>query len=342
MKLAVRLVALVSIVLASCTEKNDSQKNAENAATKTGAPKIGLVLDKGGRDDKSFNSAAFKGATQAATDFGIDLKDVESPDDAAFEPALRTFAERDFSLIIGIGFSQRDAVARVAKNFPKVKFAIVDAVVDLPNVRSLMFSEHEGSYLVGYAAGLISKTGVTGFIGGMDVSLIRRFQLGFEEGVKAAKPTAKVLVNYIGITSDAWANPTRGKELALAQYGKNADVVFLAAGASNLGGFDAAEEKKLYAIGVDSNQNWIKPGRIATSMLKRVDVAVYDSIKSVVENKFQSGIKNFGLAEKGIDYSMDEHNEKILGPHRSKLEQVKADIISGKIKVSDYYQTQKK
>ncbi|MEQ1878140.1 MAG: BMP family ABC transporter substrate-binding protein [Bdellovibrionia bacterium] len=331
---------LLSLLLAAACTKKGPEDGAK-AAGGTAALKVGLVLDKGGKDDKSFNSAAFQGATQAVKELGIELKDIECPDDAAFEPALTTLAERGFPLIIAIGFSQKDAVQKVSKKFPNTHFALVDAVVDQPNVRSLTFKEHEGSFLVGYLAGLETKTGTTGFVGGMDVAMIRRFAMGYEAGVKEAKKDAKVLINYVGITSDAWANPNRGKELALSQYGRGADIIFSAAGATNMGVFDAAEEKKKFAIGVDSNQNWVKPGLILTSMLKRVDVAVFDTIKSEKDGKFAGGLKSFGLADKGIDYAVDANNEKLVALHKDKLEKVRDDIVSGKIKVPDYYEIQK-
>lgn len=304
--------------------------------------KIGLVLDKGGKDDKSFNTAAVVGATLATKELGIEMKEVECPDDAAFEPALRTFAERGYSLIFAIGFAQVDAVKKVAPNYPNIRFAIVDGLVDLPNVASLMFDEHEGSYLVGYFAGLLTKTNKVGFVGGMDIALIRRFQIAYEAGAKAANAKVEPIVNYVGVNSSAWANPTRGKELALAQYGRGADVVFAAAGASGLGVFDAAEEKKAYVIGVDSNQNGLKPGRVATSMLKRVDTAVFETIRSQVEGKFTPGVRYFGLKDKGIDYAVDANNESIIAPFKVKLEDVRQKIIKGEIKVPDFYVMNKK
>jgi basic membrane protein A len=299
--------------------------------------KVGLVLDKGGKDDRSFNSAAFRGAQQAVRDLHIELKDVESPDDAAFEPALRTFAERGYQLVIAIGFAQIDAVKKVAPQFPNTHFAIIDGVVPAPNVESLMFNEHEGSYLVGYLAGLMTKTNKVGFIGGMDIALIKRFELAYTAGLKAANPKAELTVNYVGVNNTAWANPTRGKELALAQYGNGVDIIFHAAGASGLGVFDAAEEKKQFVIGCDSNQNDIKPGRVITSMLKRVDTAVYNVIKEQSEGKFTGGQHSFGLKDNGIDYAVDANNEKLIAPYKDKLDAVRKDIESGKIQVPDYY-----
>jgi len=336
-------IACSLIALVGCHRGN--QRGNNDAVTgDSGALRVGLVLDKGGRDDKSFNTAAVVGAERAAKEIpGVEVKEVESPDDAAYEPAMRTFAERGYGLIIVIGFSQADALKKVVPQFPKTHFAIVDAKVEAPNVAALMFNEHEGSFLVGVAAGLKTKTNVVGFIGGMDIDLIRRFEVGYKEGVAYANPKARALVNYAGVTSDAWANPNKGKELALAQYGQKADVIFAAAGATNMGVFDAAEAKKLYAIGVDSNQNWVKPGLILTSMLKRVDTAVYNTIKSEKEGQFKPGLVTFGLANKGVDYAVDENNKSVLTPEMiSKIEKAKADIIAGKIRVSDYYITKKK
>lgn len=305
--------------------------------------KVGLVLDKGGRDDKSFNSAAFKGATEIAKKLPIELKVVEASDDTAIEPSLRTFAQREYPLVIGIGFVQSAAVKKVAAEFPKTHFLIVDSEVKLPNVRAVLFKEHEGSYLVGAIAALTSKTGKVGFVGGMDIPLIRRFELGYRSGALAAKPKLDVVTNYVGSTSDAWKNPTKAKELGLAQYHKNVDIIFAAAGASGLGVFDAAEELKKFAIGVDSNQNWVKPGRILTSMIKRVDRAVSDAIEMESQGKFQAGAFQLGLAEGYIDYALDEHNRPILTPEvEKKANELKDKIIKGQIKVPDYYETQKK
>jgi basic membrane protein A len=300
--------------------------------------KVGLVLDRGGKDDKSFNSSAYAGANKAKKDLGIFLKYVEAADDNAYESQLRAFAERNYDLIIGIGFAQKEAIKKVAGQFPQAHFAIVDAQVDAPNVRSLLFEEHEGAYLVGAIAALTSKTGKIGFVGGMDIPLIRRFEMGYEAGAKKINPHITVMANYVGVTSEAWNNPPKGKELGMAQYDAGADIIFAAAGASGLGVFDAAEEKKLFAIGVDANQDWTKPGLILTSMLKRVDEAVYSTIEVAKSGKFEGGVKRFGLANKGIDYSTDEYNAKILtGPVRQRADELKQGIIAGKIIVPDYY-----
>ncbi|MBV2168225.1 MAG: BMP family ABC transporter substrate-binding protein [Bdellovibrio sp.] len=300
--------------------------------------KVGLVLDKGGKDDKSFNSAAYQGASKAEKDLKIDLKYVEATDTNAIENLHRSFARKNFDLIIGIGFAQKDAVKKVAAQFPQVKFAIVDGEVTAPNVRSLLFEEHEGSFLVGALAAMNSKSNSVGFVGGMDIPLIRRFAMGYAAGAKYVNPKINVSENYVGVTGEAWNNPAKAKELALAQYSKGADVIFVAAGASNTGVFDAAEEKKKFAIGVDSNQNWIKPGVILTSMMKAVDVAVYDTIKEAQAGKFTGGIVHFGLKNEGVNYTVDKYNEKLITPDmKKKVEEIKKKIIAGQIQVPDYY-----
>jgi basic membrane protein A len=300
--------------------------------------KVGLVLDRGGKDDKSFNSSAYEGATRAKAKLGILLKYVEASDDNAFEPMLRAFALRDFDLIIGVGFAQKEAIQKVAAQFPNRHFALVDSQVETPNVRSLMFQEHEGAYVIGAIAAMTSKTGKIGFVGGMDIPLIRRFVMGYEAGAKKINPQITVIANYVGVTSEAWNNPPKGKELAMSQYEGGVDIIFAAAGASGLGVFDAAEDKKKFAIGVDSNQDWTKPGLILTSMLKRVDEAIFSTIAEAKAGTFTGGVQWFGLANKGVDYSFDQYNAKILTePVRKRADELKAEIIAGKIVVPDYY-----
>jgi basic membrane protein A and related proteins len=312
------------------------------AGSASAETKIAIVLDKGGKDDKSFNAAAYQGAMRAKEKFGAFVKYVEATDDNAYETLLRAFAQKDFDLIVAVGFAQADALKKVAPAFPKKNFAIVDSEVNFPNVRSLLFQEHEGSYLVGAIAAMTSKTGKVGFIGGMDIPLIRRFEMGFEAGVKKINPKAKLLSNYIGVTGEAWNNPAKAKELAVNQYNSGADVIYGAAGASNNGLFDAAEERKKLAIGVDSNQDWVKPGFILTSMLKRVDTAVFETAKFVHDLKageaYKGGTFRFGLANQGIDYSVDEHNSKVLvADVKKRADELKAQIIAGKITVPDFY-----
>jgi basic membrane protein A len=300
--------------------------------------KVGLVLDKGGKDDKSFNSSAYEGALKAQKNLKIDLKYVEATDTNSLENLHRSFAKKKYDLIIGVGFAQTDAIKKIATQFPQQKFAIVDGEVQLPNVKSLLFEEHEGSFIVGALAAMKSKKDRIGFIGGMDIPLIRRFEMGYAAGVKHINPKAKVISNFIGVTGEAWNNPAKAKELAMGQYNSGIDVIFVAAGASGSGVFDAAEEKKKLAIGVDSNQNWMRPGFILSSMLKRVDVAVYDTIEEVNLGKFQAGTIRFGLKNKGIDYSLDEHNKSLISTEMNvRLEKIKDQIISGKIVVPDFY-----
>jgi basic membrane protein A and related proteins len=304
------------------------------------AIKVGLVLDKGGKDDKSFNTSAYEGAMKAKKDLGIELKYVEATDNNSLEVLHRNFAQKKYDLIIGIGFAQADAVKKVAALFPQSQFVIVDGEIKADNVRSLLFEEHEGSFLMGAAAAMKSKTSTVGFIGGMDIPLIRRFQKGYEAGVKYVNPKANVIVSYIGVTGEAWNNPAKAKEMTLGQIGKQADVIFHAAGASGSGVFDAAAEKKVYAIGVDSNQNWMKPGVVLTSMLKRVDVAVFETIKAANEKKFKAGVVRFGLKDSGVDWALDQYNEKLWSAaEKAKMNDIKKLIVSKKISVPDYYLT---
>lgn len=304
--------------------------------------KVGLILDKGGKDDKSFNSAAYQGATQAEKDLKIELKYVEATDSNALENLHRSFAKKNFDLIIGVGFAQTDAVKKIAAQFPKIKFALVDGEIQAANVRSLLFEEHEGSFIVGALAAMKSTTGKIGFIGGMEIPLIRRFAMGYSAGAKHINPKITVTENYVGVTGEAWNNPAKSKELALSQLSTGVDIIFHAAGASGSGVFDAVEEKKKLAIGVDSNQNWMKPGFILTSMQKRVDIAVFETIKSAQEGHFTAGVVRFGLKDKGVDYALDQYNEKLItADMKKKIEGLKKDIQSGKIQVPDYYKMKK-
>ncbi len=297
---------------------------------------VGIVFDSGGKDDRSFNAAAWAGVQRAAKDFPIVLRDAEPGDPTSLEPAMRAFAERNYDLIIGIGFAQMPIVEAVAKDYPHLQFAIVDGVLDLPNVASLVFKEHEGSYLVGMIAGRKSKTGVLGFVGGMDIPLIHRFATGYEEGARSVRPDVRVIPNYVGVTESAWNNPGKGRELAEAQIGKGADVIFAAAGNSGLGVFDAVEQRDKFIIGVDSNQNWVKPGHVLTSMVKRIDNAVYQIIQDRVQGKFKGGIHVYGLDNGGIGYAMDQYNAGLIPASViAEVEAAKAKIIHGEIKVTD-------
>jgi basic membrane protein A len=264
---------------------------------------------------------------------------------------MRAFAEKDFDLIIGVGFAQGPIMQKVATDYPNIKFAIVDGVIfeadgktPKKNVASLVFREHEGSYLVGMIAAAKSRTGTLGFVGGMDIPLIHRFAKGYEQGAKAVNPNARVIENYVGVTDAAWNNPGKGKELALAQMDKGADVIFTAAGNSGLGAFLAVEQKgrdaqgvpRAFVIGVDSNQNGVKPGFVLTSMVKRVDNAVYDVVKEVKEGKFEGGFHVFGLDKDGVAYAMDENNKGLIPDDViERVKKAKEEIIEGKIVVKD-------
>ncbi len=291
-----------------------------------------VIYDMGGKFDKSFNQAAYDGAERWKKEAGKPYLEFEISNPAQREQAQRRMAERGADPIVGIGFSQGSAVEKVAQEFPKLKFAIIDSVVKLPNVQSIVFAEHEGSFLVGMMAAMASKTGKVGFVGGMDIPLIRKFQCGYEQGAKYANPKAQVSGNMTGTTPAAWNDPARGAELAKAQFAAGVDVVFAAAGGTGIGVYQAAKDAGKLAIGVDSNQNHIQPGTMLTSMVKRVDVAVYNAFKAVTP-----GITSLGLKEGGVDYALDEHNAKLVSADmKKKVDAAKADIIAGKIKVIDY------
>ncbi|QPF74434.1 BMP family ABC transporter substrate-binding protein [Roseateles sp. DAIF2] len=300
-----------------------------------GAPALAapaVIFDMGGKFDKSFNEAAYRGVERWKQETGKTYLEFEISNDTQRVQAIRRMAERGANPIISIGFAQSSALTQVAKEFPKVQFAIIDSVVSLPNVQSVVFKEHEGSFLVGAMATLSSKTGKVGFIGGMDIPLIRKFQCGYEQGAKAANAKAEVTSNMTGTTASAWNDPTRGGELAKAQFAKGVDVVFAAAGGTGTGVYQAAKDAGKLAIGVDSNQNHLQPGTMLSSMVKRVDVAVYNVLK-----EFKPGVSVLGLKEGGVDYALDQHNAKLVSaPLKAKVDAYKADIIAGKIKVADY------
>jgi basic membrane protein A len=320
----------MSLALAGCSRVFSTAEDS------SGRLRVGIVFDIGGKDDKSFNAAAWEGVKRAKDELDILLRDVEPGDPTSIEPSMRAFAERGYDLIIGVGFAQMPIMERVARDFPDLKFAIIDGVIDAANVASLIFKEHEGSFLVGAIAGRTTKTNKLGFVGGMDIPLIHKFATGYEEGARYVNPKIEVYKNYIGVNDAAWNNPGKGKELSTAQIERGADIIFQAAGNSGLGVFDAAEENKKLAIGVDANQNWVKPGFILTSMLKRIDNAVFDVVKELVEGRFKAGIHVFGLENEGVGYALDEYNENLIPPAlREEIERIKKDIIEGRIKVTD-------
>ncbi|MCI0660289.1 MAG: BMP family ABC transporter substrate-binding protein [Acidobacteria bacterium] len=323
------LISLI-LLLAGCGMPDRTSEAADKMT------KVGIVFDLGGKDDRSFNAAANSGVLRAKNDLPIVLRDVEPGDPTSIEPALRAFAQYGYNLITGVGFAQGPILQEVARDYPRLHFVIIDSVVEAPNVASLLFKEHEGSFLVGMIAAYKSRTEAIGFVGGMDIPLIHKFATGYEEGARYVNPKIRVLKNYVGITDAAWNNPGKGRELANAQYEQGADVIFQAAGNSGLGVFDAAEAYKKYVIGVDANQNWVKPGYVLTSMLKRIDNAIYSIVKDEVEGKFQSGVHVYGLENDGIGYAIDEYNRHLIPDWViEKVEQARREIITGKIKVTD-------
>jgi basic membrane protein A len=300
-----------------------------------------VIFDMGGKFDKSFNEAAYNGAEGFKEEAGIEYLEFEVTNESQRDQALRRMARRGANVVVAVGFSFATPLEEIAKEFPETKFVIIDSVVEQPNVQSVVFKEHEGSFLVGMAAALASETGKVGFVGGMDIPLIRNFAHGYEQGVEHVNPDAEVFVNMTGTTPAAWNDPAKGAELAQSQFDRGADVVYAAAGGTGLGVLQAAADTGKFSIGVDSNQNYLHPGSVLTSMLKRVDVAVYNAFKDAQEGDLETGVKNLGLAEEGVGYALDEHNrELITSDIEAKLEDAKAKIISGEIEVSDYYSTQ--
>jgi basic membrane protein A len=291
-----------------------------------------VVYDSGGKFDKGFNESAYNGMEKFKQETGTSYLEFEVQTDAQREQAFERFAQKGADPIIGVGFSQEDAIKKIAPKFPKTRFVIIDSVIDLPNVQSIVFKEHEGSFLVGVLAAMASKTGKVGFVGGMDIPLIRRFECGYEQGVKYQNKDATVLQNMTGTTGAAWNDPTKGGELAKSQFDQGADVVFAAAGATSLGVYQAAKDSGKLAIGVDSNQNHLHPGTMLSSMMKRVDVAVHGAVTG-----WKGGVSELGLKEQGVDAAFDEYNKPLITDEmKAKVEAAKADIIAGKIKVHDY------
>jgi basic membrane protein A len=299
--------------------------------------KPAVAYDLGGRNDKSFNEGAFMGAEKFKADTGIAFKDFEIQNDGQREQALRKFAQAGFSPIVAVGYSYEQALKKVAAEFPDTHFAIIDMVVEAPNVASIVFKEQEGSYLVGVLAALASKTDKVGFVGGMDIPLIRRFACGYVGGVKATKSGAEVFQNMTGTTGEAWSDPAKGGELAKSQFDRGADVVYHAAGGTGIGVLQAAADAGKLGIGVDSNQNGLHPGKVLTSMLKRVDVATYNVFKAGQDGAFKPGVTVLGLAEGGVGWALDDNNKALITPEmKTAVDKAEADIKAGTVKVHDY------
>ncbi|MEP0940486.1 MAG: BMP family ABC transporter substrate-binding protein [Rhizobiaceae bacterium] len=299
--------------------------------------KPAVIYDLGGKNDKSFNESAYTGAERFKSETGIEYKDFEIQNDAQREQSARRFARDGHNPIVVIGFSWAAALEKVAAEFPDTQFGIVDMVVDKPNVRSILFTEHEGSYLVGVMAAKASQSGKVGFIGGMDIPLIRKFACGYVQGVKSVNPNAEVFQNMTGTTGAAWNDPVKGAELAKSQFDRGADVVYHAAGGTGIGVLQAAADAGKLGIGVDSNQNGMHPGKVLTSMLKRVDNAVYNAFMDVKNDNWSTGFNVLDLKAGGVGYAMDDNNKSLVNADMQAAVESASDAIkSGSVKVHDY------
>ena len=295
-----------------------------------------IIFDLGGKFDKSFNEAAFQGAQRWADETGGSFREIELQNEAQREQALRRFAEAGSNPIVMAGFAFADALGKVAPDYPDTKFAVIDVNwLSMPNVRGIGFNEHEGSYLVGMLAAQASKTGTVGFVGGMDIPLIRRFGCGFAQGVKAVNADATIIANMTGTTPAAWNDPVKGSELTKAQISQGADVVFAAAGGTGVGVLQTAADEGILSIGVDSNQNYMHPGKVLTSMLKRVDNAVYEAFSQ--GDALETGNFQMGVANGGVGYALDEFNASLVSADmQSAVEAAAAAITAGSLSVHDY------
>lgn len=300
--------------------------------------KPAVIYDMGGKFDKSFNEGVWNGVQKFTAESGVEVMEFEVTNETQREQAMRRMAERGATVILGVGFAQADAISKVAAEYPDRQFSIIDVGwLDAPNLRQYVFKEHEGSYIVGVAAAKASKTNKVGFIGGMDIPLIRKFACGYVGGVKSVSGGAEVYQNMTGSTPSAWNDPAKGAELTQSQIDRGADVVYHAAGGTGGGVIQAAADAGKLAIGVDSNQNGMAPGSVLTSMLKRVDVAAYETFRDAKAGKFTSGIVTLGLAEGGVDWALDDNNASLVtADMKAAVEKAKADIIGGAVTVHDY------
>ena len=300
-----------------------------------GAAEPAVIFDLGGKFDKSFNESSFNGAQRWAEETGGTFAEFELQSEAQREQAIRRFAEEGYNPIIMAGFMNATPLGEIAPDYPDTTFVIIDAVVDQPNVRSVVFAEEQGSYLVGLLAGMASESGTVGFVGGMDIPLIRRFGCGYAQGVKAANPDATIIANFTGTTPAAWNDPAKGAELTLAQIGQGADVVYAAAGGTGVGVLQAAADNDILSIGVDANQNYLHPGEVLTSMLKRVDNAVYDAMTAGAA--VETGVVRMGVANGGVGWADDENNAPLITAEmRAAVDAAAAGIADGSLQVHDY------
>lgn len=296
-----------------------------------------VVFDMGGKFDKSFNQGVYDGAERFKEETGVAYREFEVTNETQREQAIRRMAQRGADPIVGVGFAQAGPMETVAKEFPDTRFTLIDGVVDLPNVQSVVFKEQEGSFLVGVLAAMASESNMVGFVGGMDIPLIRRFACGYEQGAKHADASVDVIQNMTGTTPSAWNDPGRGSELAKGQFDRGVDVIYAAAGGTGIGVYQAAKDGGKLAIGVDSNQNYLHPGTMLTSMLKRVDVAAYNAFKQAMDGTWEAGIKDLGLADGAVGWALDENNEALITDDmKAAVEAASAGIVAGDISVHDY------
>lgn len=328
-KIFILLTVVFAMLLTACGGKTEETKEVKAETSLN----VGIVLSTGGLGDKSFNDSAYRGLTMAEEQLGIKFKYVEPASPSEDMQFLREFAENDYDLVVGVGFLMKDSVETVAKEHPNVKFAIIDEVIDAANVTSLVFAEDEGSFLVGALAAMMTKTDTIGFVGGMEVPLIQKFESGYVQGAKYINPSIKVTTLYTS-GPNPFNDPVRGKESAIAEYNQGADVIFHAAGGTGTGVIEGAKAMGIYAIGVDSNQDYVAPGTVLTSMIKNVDQAVFATVKDVKEGTFKSGINRFGVSNNGVGTSEFEFTKDIIGEEKlQKLEEIRAGIIDGSIKL---------
>ena len=341
-KLVTLIVVLLAIHMAFLFVRPSGAEQPRAAAP--GSTSMGIVFDVGGRGDKSFNDGAYDGGQRAHRELGIQTRYIEPGDGPDREAGLRLLASEGMNLVVGVGFIFSDDLTQLAKEYPNIDFAGVDFAVATDrdgqpiapprNLAALKFREEQGSFLVGAIAALVSKTKKVGFVGGMESPLIEKFEVGYRAGARYVCPRCRVIVQYAGVTPDAFRNPGRGKELALSQYAQGVDVIYHASGSTGLGVFEAARETGKLAIGVDADQYDEAPGHVLTSMVKHVDAAVFDVAKLVKEHRFTGGIYEFGLAEDGVGYVYDAHNRGLIPDSvHARVEQLKADIIAGRIQV---------
>src|SRR6056297_282179 len=293
--------------------------------------KAAMVTDVGGLGDQSFNDSAYRGLKQAEEELGIKITVIESNTMTDYVPNLSSLAEQGYDMVWAVGFLMTDALEEVSQMYPDTKFGLIDSVVEQPNVVSVTFAEHEGSFLAGVATAMKSETGTVGFIGGMETTLIKKFEAGFRAGVKAVEPDMKILIGYTGVFDD----PGAGKELALTQFNQGADVIYHASGACGIGVIKAAEEKDLYDIGVDSPQNHLAPDNVLTSMIKRIDVAVFEEVNALYNDNFSTGVRTYNLKSDGVGLYMPQAEKMLSQETLDKVDMYKNQIINGEISVPD-------